>query len=176
MRRRPRSLLFLALALAALVPACDDSGIKQVERRSFMSANDLLALEQTSGVFVEIHGAPWEGATIEEIAGTLRMPQGPARGIRFRPIPPGQGFIGEGRRLVLHFNPVGSPNSDADCRATSPLETAPPPKGQFSVNVSFCKASEWQIRGFMRVSADAGDWLAYYQSMERLLERMFVRR
>ena len=164
------------LALAGVLAGCEDSGVSELQRRAFFSAKDLIQMDRAGGVFVEVHGVPWEGARPEEIAGTLRMPKGPARQVRFRLIPAGQGLIGSGNRLVLHFNPAGKPDSTADCRTQEPLPAGAPESGSFTVNASFCEGDDWIIRAFMQADVDQNDWLGYYLAMEELLGKMFPTR
>lgn len=161
-------------ALLGTVAGCDDATVSGTERRSFLKAGDLMELQQTSGVLVEIHGAPWPGATPEQIASTLRMPDGAGKAVRFRDISPGQWVIGDGERLVLHFNPTGAPDSNADCRAKEEFKTEPPAKKGFTVNATFCKKGEWLIHGFLKARAvTQDDWFGYTMVMRKLLGTLF---
>lgn len=162
------------VCLVALLAGCEESGVSNVQRREMITAKELVREEQAGGLFVEIHGAPWPGADPAEIAGTLRMPEGPGRGVRFSPVPPGQGAIGTGNRMVLHFNPRGKPNSSRDCRATGEIETAPPRSDGFKVQATFCRDRDWVIQASFDASdVTENDWLAYYLRMQVLLDAMF---
>ena len=90
MIRRHLAILGLAGIMTGILTGCDDADISGLERRTFLKAGDLVELQEASGLLVEIHGAPWPGATPEEVASALRMPEGPAHKVRFRAIPPGQ--------------------------------------------------------------------------------------
>ena len=162
------------LTLIGIVAACDDVSVSGTQRRTFLFAADLLAMQEASGVLVEIHGAPWPDATPEQIASTLRMPDGPAHAVRFRDIAPGQWVIGDSDRLVLHFNPTGEPDSIADCRAKEPMQTKPPQKSGFTVNASFCKQGEWLSHAFLKArSVEQDDWFGYTFAMQKLLGALF---
>lgn len=169
-RRLPATLCLLG-ALAG----CDDSGLSNVARREMFGAKELLAGQSQSGaVLLEIHGLPWPGAAPEEIAGTLRMPEGPGREIRFHPVPPGQGRLGGGARLVLHFNPVaGGP---AACTAAGEMPSGEGRRGGFVVTGTYCRDTEWVVQATLRADVPANDWLAYYLEMQKLLGAMFPNR
>ena len=62
-----------------------------------------------------------------------------------------------------------------DCRATGQMPGEPQDGGRFTVNASYCKGPDWEIRAFMKTRAEPDDWLAYYQAMEELLGKMFPR-
>jgi len=162
-----------ALALAALLAGCDDDGIRDVGRREFVTRKHLADAFAGSSLPVEVHGAPWQGANPEEIAATLRMPEGVARNVHFRAIAPGDPVSSEGERLVLLFNSDGTTSQDAACLATGPLPTTPPPGGSFAVSATFCHGQKWVTYGVMEAEVDATDWLEYYLVMEKLLGRMF---
>ena len=144
MIRRHLAILGLAGIMTGIITGCDDADISGLERRTFLKAGALVELQEASGLLVEIHGGPWPGATPEEIASTLRMPEGPAHKVRFRVIPPGQWVLGDAERVVLTFNPAGPVSRAADCRATEEIATKPPSRQGFTVNATFCKGSEWQ--------------------------------
>jgi hypothetical protein len=162
------------LVLIGTVAACDDATVSGTERRSYLKAGGLLAAQEASGLLVEIHGAPWPGAMPEQIASTLRMPDGAGEAVKFRYIFPGEWVIGEGTRLVLHFNPIGPPDSIADCRTEKEFETKPPARTGFTVNATFCQGGEWQIHGFLTARAvEQDDWFAYTVVMRKLLGTLF---
>lgn len=163
------------LCLLGMLAGCEDTGVSNIGRREMISAKKLAEMQQNSGaVIVEIHGAPWPDADPAEIAGTLRMPAGPGRDVRFRTVPPGQGLIGDGERMVLHFNPQGKPDSTRDCRATGEIPTGTPGKEGFIVHATFCKGDNWVVRAtFDADDVSADDWLAYYLRMQDLLGAMF---
>jgi hypothetical protein len=162
------------LALIGTVAGCDDATVSGTERRTFLKAAGLLALQEASGLLVEIHGAPWPDATPEQIASTLRMPDGAGKAVRFRDISPGEWVVGDGTRLVLHFNPIGAPDSVADCRAKEKLKTTPPATMGFTVNATFCQKGEWLIHGFLKARAvGRDDWFGYTMVMRKLLGKLF---
>lgn len=172
MKRSLPALLCLAGALAG----CEEPAVSNVARREMISAKQLVAMQEAGGgaILVEIHGAPWPEADPAEVAGTLRMPEGPGRGVRFRPVPPGQGLIGDGNRLVMLFNPKGKPDSGRDCRATGEIATGRPGTDGFTVQATFCRGTEWVIRAsFNARDVAQDDWLAYYLRMQELLDVLF---
>ena len=162
------------ICLLGVLAACEDPGIRNVARREMIHAKQLLKLQDVSGaVLVEIHGVPWEGAVPEEIAGTMRMPEGVGRPVRFRHVPPGQGLIGSGERLVLRFNPTTGSGGSV-CAATSELSTKRPRNKGFVVNATFCRGTDWVVRATLDAGdVAARDWLAYYLRMQDLLGKMF---
>jgi hypothetical protein len=163
---------FVMPALVGSLMACDDVTISQQGRRAFLNAGDLAKMQEASGSLIEIHGAAWPGATPEELASTLRSPNNPE--VRFRAVRPGAWVVGSGKRIVLHFNPVGGPNSNADCLTTQELETKVPTGRGFTVNASFCRGTEWIVRAYMTVgSVETDDWLGYTLVMRKLLGNMF---
>jgi hypothetical protein len=164
------------LVLIAAIAGCDGTSVSNVRRRAFLSGSDLAKELGADALLVEVHGRPWTGADPAEVVGTLRMPEGKARSIRFQGIPPGQGYLGSGKRLLLRFNPPEGSNIRDDCRATAPLPVAEPEPGGFSVNASYCKGSDWLIYARLDASVDAEDWLAYYLAMEELLGTIFRER
>lgn len=170
-----RSRLPVLLCLIGALAGCEWSDISNFGRREATDANTLVTLQETGGaVIMEIHGAPWEGATPDEIAGTLRMPEGPGRQVRFRAVPPGQGLIGNGTRIVLHFNPKRKPDSGRDCSATSEIATGAPDGDGFIVHASFCRGESWLVKATFDASdVNKDDWLAYYLRMQELLGAMF---
>lgn len=163
------------LCLAGALAGCEDTGISNVARREIIDAKKLVELQGTTGaILVEIHGLPWRGADPAEVAGTLRMPEGPGRQVRFRTVPPGQGLVGGGTRLVLHFNPRGQPDSARACRATSEIETADPGGDGFTLHATFCRGTDWVTQASFDASdVDQDDWLAYYLRMMELMDVMF---
>jgi len=162
------------LGLIGTLMSCDDTTISQQGRRAFLNASDLVKMQEASGNLVEIHGAAWPGATAEAMASTLRMPDGPAGKTRFRAVRPGAWVVGSGNRIVLHFNPISSPNSNADCLTTEEIETKPPTGHGFTVNASFCRGREWMVHAYMKAgSVKTDDWLAYTLVMRKLLGNLF---
>lgn len=162
------------VCLLGILVACEDPGISNVARREFINPKHLLELQEASGaVLLEIHGVPWEGAAPEEIAGTLRMPEGPGRQVRFHYVPPGQGLIGAGDRLVLRFNPTTGSGGSV-CAANGELSTRAPQRKGFVVSATFCRGSDWAVRATLDAGdVAANDWLAYYLRMQELLGKMF---
>lgn len=164
------------LCLLGILAGCEDPDVKNVQRREFLHDKDLLTLQQESGaVMLEIHGVPWAGAEPEEIAGTLRMPEGRARDVRFHPVPPAQGNFGSGERIVMWFNPKRGAG-DAMCTASAELPTEPPSGKGFTVRAAFCRGTDWVVRlTFEADDISANDWLAYFLRMQDMMDTMFPR-
>ncbi len=162
------------VCLIGILAGCEDPGISNVARREHVSAKKLLKMHDENGViFVEIHGVPWEGADPAEIAGTIRMPEGPGRPVRFKDMAPGQGQIGGGERLVLRFNPTTG-SGGAVCGAKGELSTKPPRRDGFIVNATFCRGTDWLVRATLDADdVPANDWLEYHLRMQDLLDKMF---
>lgn len=172
MKRRLPALL----CLLGILAGCEEADVRNIQRRAFINAKDLVKLQEVSGaVMLEIHGVPWTGAAPEEIAGTLRMPEGRARGVRFHPVPPAQGNFGSGERIVMWFNPrQGAGN--AMCAATGELPTEPPSGRGFIVRAAFCHGRNWLVRAtFEADDIKANDWLAYFLRMQDFMGKMFPR-
>lgn len=163
---------FLALFGLLMLTGCDEPTlITHVDRLSHMTQDELFVMQGTQGIPVEFHGRPFQNdVTPAELAGAMRPPGGSAQGVRFHAVAPGSGRGGHGWRLVLHFNPQGgAPNSFHDCKLTSEAVTAGVPVEGFSVNATFCKGSEWQAHGFMKVLEIAdGDRDAFARVMKQL--------
>jgi len=162
-----------ALVAIVAVAGCDGTSVSNIARRTFLSGPDLAKELGGDALLVEVHGLPWVRADPEEVVGTLRMPEGEARGIRFQAVPPGQGYLGGGKRLVLRFNPPAAADIRNDCRATAPLKVDLPEAGKFAVNASYCGGSDWLIYAHLDASVEPEDWLDYYLAMEKLLGKMF---
>ena len=172
MRRLPA-----LICLVGVLAACEDTGVSNVARRERINAKKLYEMQKDTGVILlEIHGVPWAGAEPEEIAGTLRMPEGPGREVRFSYVPPGQGLIGAGERLVLRFNPTTGSGGSV-CGAASELPTEAPKEDGFVVSGTFCRGRDWVVRATLDADdVPANDWLAYYLRMQDLLDVMFPAR
>ena len=163
MIRTPLTLITL-LALAG----CDEPTIiTHVDRLSHMSQGDLLTMQGAKGIPVEFHGSPFRDTPATTLANAMRPPSGSAQGVRFAAATPGEGH---NWRLVLHFNPQdGIPNAFHDCKLTSEAQTAGPSAESFSVNATFCKGTEWQAHGFMKVlEIEDGDVEAFSRVMRQL--------
>lgn len=164
-----------ALCLAAALAACDDGTvITHVDKLPHMKETDLVTIQEAGAILVEIHGAPWKGATDDELAQALKPPAGGAQEVRFRAVPPGQWVQGRGHRLVLHFNPIGAPNSVHDCRATEEIRTGAPAETGFTFNASFCTQDNWVAHGYLQATkTQAGDWAEYTRVMQNLFLAIF---
>ena len=169
MRRIKPFLCCVAMVLAG----CGDPRITQVQRRLMVMEQDLPKMSGRHHMLVEIHGSPWPGADRSEVAGTIRMPDGPSKNLRFVLVKPGESRLGGEDRLVLHFNPTGGPDSVKDCHARSELPSDPPSTSGFTVNVTVCRGDEWMLRAVMESGANDKDWLAYYQAFQAVLGKMF---
>ena len=158
-----------------LLAACDEpTVITHVDKRSHMRLNDLWTIQDARGVPVEVHGAPFAHVSDREIAEAIRPPGGSAQEVRFYATPPGSWQAGHPWRLVLHFNPQGAPNAQADCRRLAEARTNPAPAGRFTVNASFCNGPEWQARGFLQaLEVEDGDLAAFAEMMRELMLAIF---
>lgn len=161
------------LCLTVLLAGCDDATVRFVGRRVLVTQEYFAQNYAAGALAIEIHGVPWEGATDGEIAGTLRMPQGPAHDVRFRPISPGDPVVGENERLVLLFNPAGDTGQANACKANQQRPTQPPTGSEFVVVATLCRSEDWIVHGVMEADVETNDWLGYFLTMETLLGRMF---
>ena len=150
-----------AVLALLLVAACDEpTVITHVDKRSHMRLNDLWTIQDARGVPVEVHGAPFAHVSDRQIAEAIR--------------PPGSWQAGHPWRLVLHFNPQGAPNAQADCRRLAEARTNPAPAGRFTVNASFCNGPDWQARGFLQaLEVEDGDLAAFADMMRQLMLAIF---
>lgn len=167
----PRCLFALCLSVA--LSGCDDPAISKVVRHVIVMSDGPPVLTADTVMLVEIHGAPWSGATSDEIARTIKMPEGPARTARFVPVAPGESLIGGAERLVLQFNPPGELDSAAICQAKGPLATLSPDGDGFTLHAVYCRETQWLVQARMESGAAQNDWLAYHLAMEELLGKMF---
>lgn len=165
---------FFALGFVSLLSACDEPWIiTHVDRLSHVSINDLWTAQGSAGIPVEIHGAPFKGIPAKRLAEVLRAPSA-VSSVTFTSVPVGSHSRNHGWRMVMHFNPIGAPNSQVDCKRSSPAQTGSQPTKGYSVNVTFCDGSEWQAHGFMKVlSAKPGDLQTYTQRMQALFSEIF---
>lgn len=165
----------VALGLAAALAACDDpTEISHLDKLPHMEAGDLVTMQETDGLLVEIHGTPWKGATDAALADALRPPAGGAQEISFRAVPTGQWVNGRGHRLVLHFNPTAAPNSRRDCLATAEMRTKAPAQTGFTVNATFCTGGDWLAHGYLQATKfEAGDWEEFTEVMRTLMMKIF---
>lgn len=159
--------------LLVLLAGCDEpTVITHVFRMPNIRESDLVAMQSHGGVAVEMHGAPWAGADKGGLAEVMEGPAG-AAAIRFR----AQAIAGpsfHGRRMVLHFNPAGAPNSPADCALNAEATTAAPPEKGFAVNMTICEGAEVEAQGFLRALETApGDYESYSKAMRQLLNVVF---
>lgn len=168
----PRHLAMLCLSIA--LTGCDDTKISNVARRLIVMSDGPPSVTADTSMLVEIHGVPWVGVSHEEITGAMKMPDGPARKARFVAVGPGESRIGSGERLVLHFNPAGTLDSKAVCRATGTLSTQPPDGSGFTLHAVFCRENEWLLQAEMKSGAGSNDWPAYHLAMEELLGTLFT--
>ena len=163
----------LLCCAAVFLAGCDDPKISNLSRRLMLLESDITKMTGRSQILVEVHGVPWEGATKDATARTIRMPEGPSREVRFVNAAPGDSRIGEDDRLVLHFNPVGEPDSAVACHTYKELPSEKNTGPGFTVHVSVCRGDEWILQAFMKSSAERSDWLAYYLAFEKLLTKLF---
>lgn len=164
-----------AVLCLAMLAGCDEPTIiTHVDKLPGVSGTDLRAMQDSQGIPVEVHGAPFGGVDAASLAAALRAPAGLGAGIRFYAVAPGSVAGRHATRLVLHFNPAGPPNAQADCRRTAPAATGTAPAQGFSVNASFCRDRSWQAHGFMRVlEIRSGDLDGYSRTMTTLMQAIF---
>ncbi|MEM7176347.1 MAG: hypothetical protein AAF503_01470 [Pseudomonadota bacterium] len=163
----------LWLSFLALLAACDDGTvITHVGKYTAISMSDLVVMQQNGGIPTEVHGTPFTGATAEKLAAAIRPPARASQATRFRAVDIGS--LDHGYRVVLHFNPVGPPNSQHDCRMKEKARTNPPAPVGFSVNITFCKNDKPEAFGFLqsRKTRD-GDFKDYTRVMKVLLSNIF---
>ena len=147
--------------------------INPLKRREMITMKLLVEFfEPSGGMLVERHGLPWPSATPDETIATLRMPAGSAAKLRFQEIKPKAGMVGDGRRLVLHFNRLNAPDPNQDCAAVKEFETGEGGDG-FTMSATFCKGDLWLVHSHTRVDADEQDWLAYFLTIQEFFAGMF---
>ncbi len=163
------------LALAALVGGCDDpTVISHVDRLDGVEIDDLWTMQDSRGIPVEIHGAPFAHTTDRDLAAALRPPVTSAGELTFYAAAVGSWKGGHPWRVVLHFNPQGPPNAHADCRLEAEARTARLPETGFTVNASICRGAEWQAHGYLSVAEiEGGDLDAFGQHMRSLMLAIF---
>jgi hypothetical protein len=167
-----RRLAMLCL-MAALAGCDEDPHITNVARHLLVFEEPAPPVKAETVMILEIHGLPWDGATPDEVANTMKMPEGPARTARFVAVAPGEAQIGGAERLVFQFNPPGPLDSAAICKVKGPLPVEEPRGDGFTVNAVYCRESEWLIQARMTSSAAELDWVTYHLAMEKLLGKMF---
>lgn len=163
------------LAVALLLAACDRATIiSHVDRRGDFGADDLWTIQGPRGIPVEVHGAPFPHVTDREIVAALRPPGGSAQEVAFYTTPPGSWVHGRAWRLVLHFNPIGAPNSVKDCERVAEARTEPPTGGGFTLNATFCNGPDWAAQGYLQAPAiDDGDFEAFSDMIAQLMLAIF---
>ena len=164
-----------ALALGLMLAACDEATvITHVDRMPHMVISDLWQMQDSRGIPVEIHGAPFARIPDRAIAEALRAPAAAGQGIQFYSAPVGAWQGGHAWRLVLHFQPQGGPNAQRDCQLTEEARTNKRPEGGFTVMASFCKEGEWQAHGFLKaLTIEDGDLEAFANMMQALMAEIF---
>jgi len=165
--------LAMFCAIASLAGCNEDPHITNVSRHLIVFGNPAPPVTAETVMIVEIHGLPWDGSTPNEVANTMKMPEGPARTARFVAVAPGEAQIGGAERLVFQFNPTGPIDSVAICQAKGPLEVEEPDGDGFTVNAVYCREDEWLTQARMTSSAAKLDWVTYHLHMEKLLGKMF---
>ena len=154
----------LAAGAFGLLSGCDSSYVvTRVDSMPLMSAGTLYSLSTRGGIPTEIHGAPFAGASAEEIAANLKLPAGMTTGIRFRPVAPG-GFEEEHdkARLVLIFNGVEPPGSGPACRLREAAAVHPPEPRRFTLYAVFCDGRAWFGQGVLEArKIEPKDWARF---------------
>ncbi len=168
MRLRGLRLGGLLGVLAASLGGCDNP--TTVTRVIVMHGGLEASIRSAGAAHVESHGRPFEGVAPDEIAARLKLPAAFPSGFRFTARTPGPRPERDGLRLVLHFNPAGPPDGQADCRRESEAQTLPPASEGFSVTASWCQGSRLFSTGFMEApKTRADDPGGFAQAMLRLM-------
>ncbi|MEM7743082.1 MAG: hypothetical protein AAF409_05165 [Pseudomonadota bacterium] len=171
-----RAPAIMGLAAVLMLAACDEpTVITHVDKQPHMEMSDLVVMQGPSGIPVEIHGLPWDGADRSALAAAIRPPAGASQGTTFSALPQGGHAGRHGWRLVLHFNPQGGvPRSDHDCKLTSDVKTNAPPDGSYAVNVTFCEGAAWQAHAYLKVlEAEPGDIDAFSAALRQTMLAIF---
>lgn len=152
-----------AVAAALILTGCDEpTVISHVDRNPDITMDQLWTMQDSRGIPVEIHGAPFRVSTDQELAEAIRPPGSVAQGVKFYSAPVGSWAGAHGYRLVLHFNPSGAPNPYRDCQLEQEAVTAERPDAGYSVNLTFCKENKWEATAFLKVlEAEERDFEAY---------------
>ena len=167
---RARSLRRWGLfgALAALLGACDNP--TTITRVHFVHQGLEATIRNAGLAHVESHGRPFAGVTADEIAARLKLPAAFPSGFRFTAREPAPRPERDGLRLVLHFNPAGPPDGQADCRREAEAETLPPSTEGFRVTASWCQGARMFSTGFMEAPRTrADDPTGFANAMLRLM-------
>jgi len=163
------------LVLAALVAGCDDpTAISHVDRLPGIEISDLWTKQDSRGIPVEVHGAPFAHVTDQALAEALRAPTERAGELEFYAAPVGSWQGSDAWRLVLHFNPQGPPNAYADCKLVAEARANPRPGRSFTVTAAFCRQDQWQAHGYLVVrDIEPGDLGAFADAMQTLMRAIF---
>lgn len=168
MARWPRVAAFIG-ALAALA-GCDDGTVITRVTNFTGGGRDYVIPFAAGGLPTEIHGAPFAGVTVDEVAAKLRLPPSFPAGIRFRAIAPGDG----GGRLVLAFNPEGPPNGMVLCAPPAPPRLIRPRETGFAVTATLCNGERVLTTGHLEArKTRADDPKGFSHAMTRLFTAMF---
>ncbi|WP_018632192.1 hypothetical protein [Neomegalonema perideroedes] len=166
----------VAAGAFGLLGGCDAYTVTRVESLPLMSKGTLYTIAARGGIPTEIHGAPFPGATPDEVAAHLRLPAGLPAGIRFRPVAPG-GFEDEHEkaRLVLIFNGASPPGSGPACRLREIAPANPPQAGGFTLYAVFCDGRSWFGQGFLEArKTEPGDWTRFGRLTANLFQEILV--
>ena len=169
-----RGLLCFGLLLTAA--GCDDGTvISRVDRTTTLDRSRILSMAKVENtVPLELHGVPWAGASAEEVAANVRLPNSFPPEIRFRAIAPGV-LDSDQDRVVMVFNPSRTPNVSRLCAQSAPQPTAPPKDGPFQAFVALCDGPEWMGMGVLDAERQAaGDWPEFTRATRVLFSRIFA--
>lgn len=162
----------LFAALAALA-GCDDGTVITRVDNQIGAVDSYLIPMAAGGLPTEVHGAPFDGVTPEQIVARLRLPGGYPTDIRFRAVAPGPGAVG---RLVLAFNPDGPPNGQALCGLTAPRPGLPPREVGFAVTATLCNGARVLTTAHMEArKTRADDPEGFVKAMQRLFTAMLAK-
>lgn len=161
------------LALLGLA-GCDDQHwvISRVDRAVVFDSSMVRLMAAGGGIPTEIYGAPWPGATVEEVADNLRMPANLPPDVRFRYLPPKSAPARSPEKLVLIFNGAAPPDPIVSCDLDAGEPVEPPAAVGFELFAVFCRgrgvAATWMAHGHMSAPRiEAGDW-AGFQKLSRV--------
>lgn len=162
----------LVAGLAGLLSACDDGArVTRVDRMGSFSRSFLVSAAAGGGLPVIVHGAPFAGATPQEVVARLGFGPGVLHDVAFRLAEPGTRPT---NRLVLVFNRADAPDGFRDCRGETPRLAGPAPGGTgFSAQATFCMGDRLQATGVLEATKTrAGDPEGLARALRRLLREI----
>ena len=168
--------LTAAAGLLVAVAGCDDGTvISRVDSTTTLDRARILSMAKAEGgVPLEVHGAPWPGASPDDVAAHIRLPNSFPPEIRFRAATPG-GLGPDQDKMVMVFNPSRPPNVIRMCGQAAPFPTEAPKDGPFQAFVALCDGPEWMGAGVLDATRQAaGDWTEFTRVNRVLFSRIFA--